>query len=532
MSIFKKLTKEYRQTEAIKKAVKQMVEQQRRSQILQPQQENHGIVDPAINGWTYDLLYNWAIYSPVLRPIHESIIKECTRNRGAVKPKWMRKCPKCGSEFQTKKEQCPDCKLETIKPDINQKKILEAFLEDPNVDDELLDIQVSSFRYMLSLSDWYISIQYAEGIKPLTVYVEDATKMRVCSNKQNGTLGNGEMFCPDCTAKYPEETVPKGKPCPHCHGLDQKETAYIYLDGTVKARFAKDEILHGKLDANLPSLYGLSREISILKILSTLGAMDDFNFDNYSEGKLAQILVFEGLPQSDANNLAQDVFKQRNMAKYDANTGRYVVNKLRTLFFGSPKTVTNVPTMPESEKMQSLDWWKLWRETACAVYQVQDVLAGAQQQGVTGQNPRMKVDVNNNTTEAYQHAWADPFNNVIVPKLGVTDWIYEFNPVEEKDEAQDTAILQAKLNAIQTAINLGFEAELTDEQEVKISGKPLSNEEKFKRQQEMMQKQLENKPKEDSNFQGKQPFKKENVFASEKGIKNQYIVTELKNNNE
>jgi hypothetical protein len=285
-------------------------------------------------------------------------------------------------------------------------------------------------------------------------------------------------------------------------------------------------MLHGKLDPNLPSVYGLSREISILTTLKTLDAMDGFNFDNYSEGKLGNILVFEGLNQEDVNNLAQKAKDRQNKPERNPNTGQWFIKKLKTLFLGSGGKggVTNVPAMPESEKMQSLDWWKLWRETVCSAYGVQDVAAGALQEGTTGQNPRMKIDINNNTTEDYQHAWTDPFNNVVVMQaLGVTDWVYEFNPVEEKDEAQDTAILQAKLTAIQTAISLGFDAELTDEQEVKISGKPLSNEEKFQRQKEMIQGQ---KP-EDKSFEGKQPFKKENVFANEKAKGETWLVKKI-----
>jgi hypothetical protein len=148
----------------------------------------------------------------------------------------------------------------------------------------------------------------------------------------------------------------------------------------------------------------------------------------------------------------------------------------------------------------------------------------------------MKIDINNNTTEFYQHAWSDPFNNVVVMQgLGVTDWVYEFNPVEEKDEAQDIAVLQAKLLAIQTAISLGFDCELTDEQEVKISGKPLTLEEKQAQAMETMQKQAEisakNNPDQGQGkqpFDGKQPFKTEKVFANEKAKKVWTVIEEVK----
>jgi len=531
MSILQTLKNRFGKAEkAVLKLWKDIAQDQRRSPVTQTERE-FSVLEPE---YDYEILNNWGKFNPVLGNTHESIITECTRNKGKVAPRWLRKCPSCGTEFQTEKETCPDCNVETVKPSLDQKALLEAFIEDPNQTDEIGDIQKSCYRYMLRLSDWYISIQKAnlERLTPITIYVEDSSKIRICGDK-HGNLGNGEFFCSNCVGKHPEISYPPNGKCTFCGNTNLKETCYIYLDGTIKARWAKDEMLHGKLDPNLPSLYGWSREIRILTTLSTLQAMDDYNFDNYSEGKLGNILVFEGLSQTDANDLAEKAKLQKNKPELNSRTGRWFVKKLKTLFLGSggKGAVTNVPAMPESEKMQSLDWWKLWRETVHAAYGVQDVAAGEVQQGTTGQNPRMKLDINNNTTEMYQHAWADPFNNILVKEaLGVTDWIYEFNPVEEKDEAQDQAILQAKLTNIEKAIALGMKAELTDEEEVKISGEPMTLEEKNQMQIDKFKQQQQANPP----FEGSQPFKKENVFANEKGerIKSKHIVLEVEPENE
>jgi hypothetical protein len=530
--------------------LKHEIEEQRRTQIY-PYQLEHSIIEPE---WNYDLLVAFSRNNEVLRTAHEAIIKEATRNGGSVEPRWMAKCPSCGTEFQTEVPSCPDCthignnkSVAMIQPDIVQKKRLEAFIDDPNSTDEILDIQISSMRFMLSCSDWYLSMQGKLTAKqkaerfnnpyltmsdlPFTIHVEDAAKIKVCADKY-GNLGNNEYFCPNCNASHPELIYSSPQPCGIC-GAATTETAYIHMgEGTQHARFSKDELLHGKLDPNLPSLYGLSREISCLRILMCIDVMDQFNFDNYSDGKLAMMLGFEKLPQDEVNKLMEAIKVQRNKPEYDNNLKRFIVRKLRVLGIGGGGgAITAISTMPESEKMQNLDWWKLWRETVNAVYGLADVVAGAQKEGTTGQNPRMKIDVSNNTTELIQKAWADPFNNVVVQALGVTDWIYKFKPLEEKDEAQDMAILQSKLLAMQTAISLGFDVEFTDEQEVKISGKPLSLQEKQQQAMDTMQKQADiagkNKIGEESAsnganpaFDGKQAFKKENVFANEKG----YIV--------
>jgi hypothetical protein len=129
----------------------------------------------------------------------------------------------------------------------------------------------------------------------------------------------------------------------------------------------------------------------------------------------------------------------------------------------------------------------------------------------------MQIDVQNNTTEMVQKSFQDPFNTIIVPKLGVTDWKFTFNPVEEKDEMQDITILNSKLDALQKAVNLGLTAELTDEGEVKVSGKPLTLEEKTALNAPF---QAENKPSVEAkpSYEQKNPFKRTEIFSTEKAV--------------
>lgn len=459
--------------------------------------------------YNYEVLLKYAFYNEVVRTVHDAIIREVVRNRWEVKPKWQCKCPQCGVEYQTNKEKCPDCQVETMLPDSDQKKMLQAFLDYPNPDNEFLNIVKSTMRYMLSVDDWWLSIQYANTETPLTMYVEDSVYMRVCADKK-GRIGNKEYFCPICTEEDPNNIYSSEGMCRKHKDTKLKETAYAYVDGgEIKARFSKDEILHGITEPFLPSLYGKSKLVSCIRILLSLTAMDKWNFDIYTTGKLAQILVFHGLNQNDVNELMTEAKKQRDLVEEDPQTAA-ISNKLRTLGLGTKEGVTKVDAMPPSEKMQSIDWWKLWREVVCAVYGVTPIFVGVVESGKTGANPRMQIDVQNNTTEMYQRSFEEPFNNIIVPKLGVYDWKFEFNPVEEKDEMQDISVLQAKVETVIRAANAGMQAELTDEGEVHISGKP--------------------KPVKPSQaYQPKNPFEEENPFAQEKSVKKgkSWIVTEV-----
>jgi hypothetical protein len=529
-----------REHQAFMKAVlKDLMTQGRRSEIF----NTDGLDYLRELPWDYPALYELYRNDPVTRTVGDSIIRELLRPRGAnrtafsVQPRWVRKCPSCGNEYQTEIERCTDCKhtngkgIATIKPDLNQRQKLKAFLEDPNKDDELTDIIESVYHFMFSVGDWYISMQKASlgSFEPFTIYNEDSRYMQVACDK-HGNLGNKQWFCP-LDKDHPERWFPSPESfCPDHPDAALKETAYFYTDGNLRARFAADEILHGKPSAWLPSKYSYSPLITCLLIVYSMRAMNFNNFDIYDDGKLGNILCLP-VEQDKATEIAQAIEKQRNIPKWDQNKGRWMMKRLKTLFVGvgkDGKAAVNVPAMPDSEKMQSLEWWKLWKTAVCAVYGVQDIYAGNSEPGTTGQNPRMKIDVNNNSLEFWGSKFEDPFNNVVVTQgLGVTDWIFKFNPLEEKDEMQDVTILSSKLDVIQKAIDLGMKAELTDEGEVKVSGQPLTLEEKQKQAMERFDKMTQQKPQGNASpqvFEGKQPFKKEEVFATEKGHRVKYLV--------
>jgi len=493
-------------SEDFKKAINEFrAEIQRRSKVFTEESQIQNMVIEV--PYNYLLLVKLALSNEVIRLVHDAIIREVLRNGGDVKPKWMRKCPQCGQTFATEKELCPLCKVQTVGPKLDQKQVLQAFIDDPNPDDEMKDIVESYLRYALSVDDWYISFQGGDlgSITPPTIYVEDSVYMRVTADEY-GRIGNNEYFCPECVREHTEQILQKGQRCRFHPDAKPKETAYIYLkDNNVAARFAKDEILHGKIDPWLPGLYGNSKLISCLRLALSITAMDTFNYDTYSTGKLAQILVFKGLTPEEAGELAQQVKKQKDEAELDPRLNT-LTQKLRTLFLGSKEGVDAVNAMPELEKMQSLDWWKLWREIVCSIYGVTPIFTGVVESGKTGNNPRMQIDVQNNTTEFYQHSFEDSFNNFIVPKLGVTDWEYKFNPVEEKDEMQDVAILSAKVDLVIKAKNAGMNAELTDEGEVKISGSP--------------EPRIPVAPpvgEEEKPFASPEPFAQERIVSQEKG---------------
>ena len=65
-----------------------------------------------------------------------------------------------------------------------------------------------------------------------------------------------------------------------------------------------------------------------------------------------------------------------------------------------------------------------------------------------GQNSRMEIDVQNRVTRRYMNDFLEPFNNQLLPLIGVTDWVLEFGNIESRDMLRDAQIKQTNIMAI------------------------------------------------------------------------------------
>jgi DNA-directed RNA polymerase subunit RPC12/RpoP len=422
--------------------------------------------------WPYELIKKYANNHPFLRIVHGAIIREVVRNRWDVKEKFSKKCTKCGQEFTQPVDQCPDCGAEGILRDPNpqEKKRLEAFLKDPNRDDEFVDIVKSVLRDSLAVDDWYLSM-IEVAANQWAIYVEDAAEMFICATKQ-GRLGNGVWFCPKCwKAEQQEKTYNNPGQCEYCGGK-LLETSYVQKQGgSIKARFGRDEIIHTNSDTWLPKLYGNSKVVSILTELRTALAMSNFNFDTYSKGVLDKLVVLKGEEQSKAAELAQSAKEQREKVQIDPYTGRIGRQSSGSLWIGSRQGADVIDVMPDPEKMQSLDWMEFWFvKIVGGIYGVQPIMMNAPVRGPGGYFQRMQIVVQNDTTLEYQTQIEDALNENLLPKLEIHDWQFKFNEVEARDEMEDAQIYQVKIAAGTAAVNAGLSAELTDEGQLKISG--------------------------------------------------------------
>jgi len=420
--------------------------------------------------WPYLLLKKYSNKHPFLRIVHGAIIREVVRNRWNVKEKFAKRCTVCGREFEDLVEECPDCGPDALLRDPNpqEKKRLEAFLKDPNRDDEMVDIIKSILKDSLAVDDWYVSVSLvAPG--QYAIYVEDAAEMFICADK-HGRLGNGVWFCQKCWSPNNERVYKEPGQCPMCDAT-LKETAYVQKkEGNIKARFSREEIIHGNSDPWLPQLYGNSKVMAVLQELRTALAMGSFNFDTYASGHLAKLVLMEGESQNKATEIANAQKEQAEKVEIDRWTGR-IGRKVRNMWIGTSGKVAVHDVMPDPEKMQSLDWMEFWFvKIVGAIYSVQPVMMNAPTRGPGGYFQRMQVVVQNDATREYQRGPEDAFNEQLLPLLDIHDWRFEFAEIEPRNEMEESQIWQVKVAAGLAAVQAGLKAELTDEGELKISG--------------------------------------------------------------
>jgi len=457
----------------------------------------------------YISLFEVATTSWPLRRAFRAIVQECMRNRWDIKPrfKWKCKNEECSKEFDTtpKDEKCDSCNGDLRKPDPKQEQMFRELLRAPNDEYNFDDFVRSSIFYDLSLDDWYWSFTWLrkprtkagltvldEDTKkpvydytPKMMYVEDSRFVFPIADSW-GRLGSTQYFCPVCydkpehmgqdvfedfkgeTQEFINEQV-----CKECGG-PLTETAYVQeIGGAIRARWGKNEIIHGSSSRVIPQLFGNSKIITVWTIVQTILAMDGYNWEVFSEGKVGSIIGFPG--EDDIEVAARKASIEEEIKKLDTEdiqTGRMMTSKkIRTLMIGIKKgeELKRLSIMEDHKAMQSVEFYRMYIEAICGVYGVTPSFVSIP--STAGRSPRMEIEVQNRTTQDHQSNFADLFNDELLAKFKITDWILVFNAVEERDEFREMQTIHTKLAAALTGLRCNFKVEIDETGELHVIGK-------------------------------------------------------------
>jgi len=424
---------------------------------------------PRAPRWNYQTIYEVAEESWLIQAIVRVITQEVVRPRWRREPRFRSKCKECGAEFQETRDKCPVCGGETRPPSQAQALIFDQLIKHPNSDYSFGDLMRSIVYHDVIADDWYVSILPAkieteDGIqlKPAEIRVEDSRYWRPIVD-EFARLGVEEYYCPLCYT--PDEYYTKPGNCPKC-GLPLERTAYVQVvDGEITARSSKDWMVHGSTGRVLPEIFGRPKITAVWDLIHTIKVMDEYNLDAYSEGKLGGILNFPGYSQDQIKALQAEIQADLKRQEVQDLKGRFRTKKtIRTLMLGSEQPIQFIKAMPSLSEMQALDYYMIYIQAVCAVFGVQPLSISFSSRGgkSTSVAPYIRLEVQNRTIREIQRDKEEMFNNFLLPKFGITDWLFVFNPIEQKDELREAQIRQIDADTLLTLRNAGFDVRFNE----------------------------------------------------------------------
>jgi len=408
-----------------------------------------------------------------------------------IKARFRKKCNACGKEYQDiDVEECdnPGCKSKDFdEPDIEQYKKFDKFLKEPAPNKTMERFIRSTYHYGFALDKYMWEIAHVKIYDPATLkYARSpALEIRVLDTSTiepivnaYGDYGNYEWFCPLC---YKEKFLQDGrdpfidireyidsrKPIPPCScGGEYKPTAYVQnANGKIVARWTIDEVVAEFPQAIEPSVEGLSSIVPAVKHLFIIDFMDSYNLQVYSQGDVGSFIVFPDTDDIEVQEIQAKLENKLRQRKYkDVITGQSEQSlQILTAMIGiqSGKEPKRLQLMESLDKLQSIDFYALYVEKVCNLFGVVPTFTPQESQSSTGNRLTITYLVPNSVTRASIKNFEETFNNKLLPKLKIEDWVLKFGKIESKDLMRDAQIRQTNMMAVSLAIDKGFDVEVT-----------------------------------------------------------------------
>ena len=434
--------------------------------------------------WNLELLQDICDQSFVMEMITRTLTQEVARPGLEIKPRFVHKCSKCGSEYQSEIKECQECKgTEFRGPAPSERKVLDEILKRPNATDDWDRIIRTIVEDDLKLGNWWLSVTYQDVLDSETkkiekkvseIYVEDPRWLRIVADEK-GRIRSDQYFCPKCYQKdvhytlKPEEIESGETPrCPICQGPLTMAGYLQEVHGEIRSRWGVDEMIHGSSTQRLPELYGRPRPLSVWKWLIMLRMMLDYNTEIYSTGYVSGFLVFEGLDQAHVNSIKAQIEKDIEAKQIiDPVTGEMRPSlRVRQAWIGTgalgekPLKAEFIESMPDPEEMQSLDWFKFGIEKVTSVFGVTPVFVSIIESGRAGNNPRMQLDVQNRTIQEIQRSVVSALNHQLLERMKIYDWELTFKDIELRDELRQVQIHEIRARAAERWLAGGFQVKI------------------------------------------------------------------------
>jgi len=444
----------------------------------------------------------------LLRTIIGARIREVMAPKWDIEPRFRKKCKKCKKEFQNPDiKECDICGSKRFdKPDKAQydnfRILIGLELGRRLVIGEgktFKDFLFSTLWYKISLADFYWCIGTTWEFDPDTrtvkrvprgVYVLDGS-ITFPVIDDYGQFTSDEYFCPSCYKRQRLETKtdtfyspdrdtninwndPK---CPLCKESLER-TAYVQkLDGDIVARFTKDEVIHSSAERIDPDFYGTTQIVAAIKLLYVIDYYDEYNLQITSHGHANQILGIEGADKNKAEEIRAVIQNQlQSKIRRDARTGEseFSLEPVMVIIgLDQGKRIIPVDISPKLSDMQSIDFYRLYVEKVAGLFGTTPVFINASTGNQNPNTSRIFIEVQNRTTRQDMSELEEPFNDLLLPRLGITDWVLRFGKIESRDELRDKQIILTNAQAVSLLLSAGFDVDLSEDgRDFTTSNKP------------------------------------------------------------
>ena len=436
--------------------------------------------------YNYAKLYDLSNRNWLLRQIFRAIIGEVVNAGWEIKPRFKKKCKKCETEYDSdEQKECDICGGKAFdEPDWKQFVKLRDMIEKPFEDKDFSEFTRSTLWYDLALDDAFWEIVYAyskSGRRAKGFRVIDATNIFPLMD-QHGRLGDKEQsyFCPICyddgqmqgrdefqirQLDFKTGELGAEPTCPTCGG-QMVQTAYKQIVGAkIVSRWGADEIIHISSTRVDPEPFGKSKIVPCLKHLYVIGYMDEYNLQSYGHGHLSGFLAFPGLDQTFVEGMQKDIEAQMSTKdKQDVQSGDNIKSlETAIMFIGieDGKQPISIPLELPMDKMQSLDFYKLYVEKVSGVWGVTPVFTSTSTAGSVESRPQ--IDVQNRVTKGYISDIEKPFNEQLLAKFGITDYVITSGKIESRDELRDAQIKLTNSQAVSLLRATGFDVTVSED---------------------------------------------------------------------
>ena len=418
-------------------------------------------------------LFDLAVYSDTLRTIHMQLKKEIFRHGYLIEEKFAKKCEQCNKEFKHPTDKCDECGgMVLLDPDINQKKILLAFIKRCNDNDQDIldvssevndDLETVDDGYMQLTKDYYFNKESGEMEQsvPVELLRTHPMHIRIIADRTGrpGRDAEGKivLVCIDHRENYHKDVeycpMCKKKMFPAYFRGETYESKYIY--------YIKGEIYHKS--KYKPSLtYGFPPILAAWLKITTLMAQDSYMNKYYTKQRPPRGMLFINTPNMEsikkAWNWMLDQFKQNPHMIPPIAIENPTGNK-------SGKLVEFIDFMKSPEEMQFIEMRNEFRRQIGAIYGVMPLFQADLSASGGLNNEGLQITVTNRAIQDGQGVFNDGFYPWLLEQLEITDYTLTLEPSEEKDEMAEVQLKTAEAGYARLMQAMGFEVTLNEDEE-------------------------------------------------------------------